>query len=68
MSISASAIAQSLHSAFHRSGEMQSAPMQRRRQFEQHLQEATKSSAASGAGTLLSTDLLQAAQTVGTGK
>jgi hypothetical protein len=71
MSISGSAIAQSLHSTLHKTGTNLAAPMQRRQQFEKTMQNAAAAqsgqSAPTQSGSLLSTQMLQALQTVGSG-
>jgi hypothetical protein len=73
MSISASTIAQKLHATLHRAETQQTAPMQRRGQFQHHLQSAAQGlgkgtgsdQGSTGPGGLLSADMLKAMQTVG---
>lgn len=62
MSISASTIAQSLHSTLRRTEARQTAPIERRQQFEKHMQKAAQADSAAqqtGAGGLLSADMLK---------
>lgn len=71
MSISASTIAQSLHSALHRTGADLTPPMQRRQQFEKTMRNAAAAQSSqpepSKSGSLLSAQMLQALQTVAVG-
>ncbi|HET6183052.1 MAG TPA: hypothetical protein VFA03_05600 [Acetobacteraceae bacterium] len=71
MSISASTVAQGFHATLHRSGAQQTPPMQRRQEFERHLHAAQQAQgsatagAKSGAGQVLSSDMLKSVQTLG---